>query len=184
MAYVKQTWEDLPSTQTPITASRLNHMEDGIAEAWEHGGGGGAGESLPIGSEIEFDGLATDIPTGWEQIDGNVFSEYVLYDSDTGTTDTVTLSDSSANYDYIEIFFTDNNSAYTSVKVPNADGKYASLTCYWVGANSNALYVNSKIVSISGTSITVYRYIQASFEGSWSKSAVNNIKIYKVVGYK
>lgn len=30
MAYTKQTWEDLPSTNTPITASRLNHIEDGI----------------------------------------------------------------------------------------------------------------------------------------------------------
>lgn len=39
MAYVKQNWENLPSTNTPITAERLNHIEDGIAEAWEHGGG-------------------------------------------------------------------------------------------------------------------------------------------------
>lgn len=38
MAYIKQTWENLPSTNTPISAERLNHMEDGIAEAWEHGG--------------------------------------------------------------------------------------------------------------------------------------------------
>lgn len=107
-----------------------------------------------------------------------------LYENSTGATGTVTLSDSSANYDYIEIFFTDNNNAYNSVKVPNANDKYVSLTCYWVGASSNALYINSKIISISGTSITVYRYIQANFEGSWSKSAVNNIKIYKVMGYK
>lgn len=31
MSYVKQVWEDLPSTNTPITANRLNHIEDGIA---------------------------------------------------------------------------------------------------------------------------------------------------------
>lgn len=30
MSYTKQTWEDLPSLNTPITANRLNHMEDGI----------------------------------------------------------------------------------------------------------------------------------------------------------
>ena len=30
MAYTKQTWENLPSTNTPITADRLNHIEDGI----------------------------------------------------------------------------------------------------------------------------------------------------------
>ncbi len=30
MSYTKQVWEDLPSLNTPITADRLNHMEDGI----------------------------------------------------------------------------------------------------------------------------------------------------------
>lgn len=30
MAYEKQTWEDYPSTNTPITSDRLNHIEQGI----------------------------------------------------------------------------------------------------------------------------------------------------------
>lgn len=30
MAYTKQTWQDLPNTTTPITAEKLNHIEDGI----------------------------------------------------------------------------------------------------------------------------------------------------------
>lgn len=33
MAYTKQTWSDLPNTTTPINATRLNHMEDGIEDA-------------------------------------------------------------------------------------------------------------------------------------------------------
>ena len=33
------------------------------------GGTGGGGEVLPVGSEIDYDGQASDIPTGWEQID-------------------------------------------------------------------------------------------------------------------
>lgn len=32
-AYVKQEWKDLPDQTTPITAERLNHMEDGISAA-------------------------------------------------------------------------------------------------------------------------------------------------------
>lgn len=32
MAYTKTEWEDLPSTNTPITADNLNHMEDGIEQ--------------------------------------------------------------------------------------------------------------------------------------------------------
>lgn len=30
MAYTKQTWNDLPNTTTPITATNLNHIEQGI----------------------------------------------------------------------------------------------------------------------------------------------------------
>lgn len=30
MAYTKTNWQDLPDTSTPITAARLNNMEDGI----------------------------------------------------------------------------------------------------------------------------------------------------------
>lgn len=33
MAYSKQTWANLPSKTTPINATRLNHMEDGIESA-------------------------------------------------------------------------------------------------------------------------------------------------------
>lgn len=33
MAYTKQTWANLPSKTTPISAQRLNHMEDGIYDA-------------------------------------------------------------------------------------------------------------------------------------------------------
>ena len=30
MSYTKTTWEDLPSTNTPINATRLNNIENGI----------------------------------------------------------------------------------------------------------------------------------------------------------
>ncbi|AXN53188.1 minor tail protein [Mycobacterium phage Harley] len=33
MAYTKQTWENVPSTNTPLSADRLSHIEDGIADA-------------------------------------------------------------------------------------------------------------------------------------------------------
>lgn len=35
MAYQKQTWNNDPSGETPITAERLNHIEDGISNAVE-----------------------------------------------------------------------------------------------------------------------------------------------------
>ena len=173
MAYVKQTWEDLPSTQTPITASRLNHMEDGIAEAWEHGGGGGAGESLPIGSEIEFDGLVTDIPTGWEQIDGNVLSEYVLYNNDTGATSNVTLNDDISNYELIMVQ-TDLGAGFLMV---GSDFNRIYLT---YNVMSDAWYQNYLNLELSGTTLSILN--QGNYYNGSNHSRTS--KIYKVIGYK
>lgn len=52
MTYSKQTWVDGVEGNTPVTAARLNHMEDGIAGL---GGLGGEGSpegvvSAPVGS--------------------------------------------------------------------------------------------------------------------------------------
>ena len=52
MNYTKTEWKDLPDTTTPITASALNNIEDGVEYLFEHG----AGDSLPVGTEIDFDG--------------------------------------------------------------------------------------------------------------------------------
>lgn len=41
MSYTKQTWADAPTGGTPITAARLNYMENGIADAATGTGGGG-----------------------------------------------------------------------------------------------------------------------------------------------
>lgn len=69
MAYEKQEWRDLPDETTPISASRLNHMEDGIYEAYEHGGG----ESAPIGGIMMYGG--TVAPTGWLICDGSLLNK-------------------------------------------------------------------------------------------------------------
>lgn len=71
MAYQKQIWENLPSTNTPLNADRLNHMEDGIADAWEHGGGGG-GDTLPIGIILPLS--TSTIPEGYLLCDGSAVS--------------------------------------------------------------------------------------------------------------
>ena len=69
--YEKQLWKDYPDTTTPITADRLNHMEDGISEAAKSGGG----DTIPVGSEFDYDG--TTVPEGFEQV-----SDPTSYSSD------------------------------------------------------------------------------------------------------
>lgn len=86
----KVNFQNLPNTTTPINADNLNQLQnnvendigdlsnleteaktnlvEAINEANQHGSGGGGGETLPVGSEIDFDGTTSDIPVGWEQV--------------------------------------------------------------------------------------------------------------------
>lgn len=65
--YNKQLWKDYPDTSTPITADRLNHMEDGISEAAKSGG-----ESDKVGVVKMFSGSTA--PEGWLICDGSAVS--------------------------------------------------------------------------------------------------------------
>lgn len=58
MTYVQQLWTD---DYTPISAARLNHMEDGIAAAGGGGGGSGTVTSVTAGdSTVTIGGTSTD----------------------------------------------------------------------------------------------------------------------------
>lgn len=75
--YDKQLWKDYPDTTTPITADRLNHMEDGISEAAKSGGG----DTIPVGSEFDYDG--TTVPEGFVQVTDT--KVYVKDETEVGT---------------------------------------------------------------------------------------------------
>ena len=44
-------------------------------------GSGGGGETLPVGTELDFDGTSQDIPTGWEQIETTVLRKELTADA-------------------------------------------------------------------------------------------------------
>ena len=82
--YIKTVWQDLPDTSTPITADRLNNIEDGIEYLFEHGVGGG--DTLPIGIILPFSD--DTIPEGYMLCDGTAISRttYATLFSIIGTT--------------------------------------------------------------------------------------------------
>lgn len=113
-----------------------------------------------------------------------IYTETVLYSGSTNAE--VTLSDSVANYEYIEIFFTDNNSrgeGYT--KIYAADGKTIHLDLVETNG-SGSFYLRHTNYTVSGSSIAPIsnKYGYSYFNGSsWSNgSASNYIKITRVVG--
>lgn len=113
-----------------------------------------------------------------------------LYDNGTGTTGTVTLSQTAANFNYLEIFYRKHNnytnaSAYGSVKVFSPNNKKANLVWGAVeGSSTNQ--VQFAVKTISGTQITHNNAGYVNFEtNAWSRDTnTNEIYIVKVIGWK
>lgn len=108
-----------------------------------------------------------------------------LYNNTSGTNASLTLSDSSANYEYIEIFFRDNDGNYNSIKIYQPNGKNASLISQYNNGGTT-VWFKIAIVAISGTSITFgnCEEVKLVHGSSIQASKATNIYITRVVGYK
>ena len=115
-----------------------------------------------------------------------------LYDNSSGTTGTVTLSETAANFNYLEVFYCDNNSKeHRSIKIANPNGKTITLDTIEPYDTDKNMYIRTTSYTINNTSITVKTYIYMNF---WKVSGSDNcgvnveksnyIKIIKVIGYK
>lgn len=117
----------------------------------------------------------------------------ILYDNESGSNGAITLSENVANFKYIEIFYKSNDNYYNSVKIYKPNEKIASLSCWYTFTSEVGLYLKTKAVYISGTSISIvvknsnkYAYGETSFSsgGTISKNENNYIYITRVLGYK
>jgi hypothetical protein len=174
MEYTKTAWKDLPDTSTPITASRLNNIEDGVEYLFENGTGGG--DNLPVGVEIDFDGASQDIPTGWQETSNTT---QVLWTNPSPTSSfaeqTITLS--SGNYDFYEIYCTYNGS--TASQYANGfktiKGKGLIISEHGYGTD---LSVRRKVDYTDATHL----YISGAYAGANTDNGYL-VPIY-VIGYK
>lgn len=132
------------------------------------------------GKEFHRFGVNESTMSAWRRI----YKETSLYDNTSGTSGTISnLAESSANFEYIEIFYGDsaNGSAVNSVKVYKPNGKVVATTvCSQSGTD---IRVNTRKLTISGTSITP-SHQQVNFVPGGATYAVNEQLIYKVVGYR
>lgn len=174
--YIKTNWENEPSESTPINASNLNKIEQGIYD-----------NSVNIGNLTDLETTEKSNLVGAINEVSDLIS-VSLYDDIDGTTGTVTLSDSAANYSYIEIYFyviEGGGRIHKSVKVSNPNTSYALLDM--TDFNNNALVFNTNLVYINATEITRIRNRRFTIaeSSSWTPyGSVANIVIKKVVGYK
>lgn len=112
--------------------------------------------------------------------------ETVLYENDSGSSDTITLLDYLSSYRYIEIYFTDNNGVaggYTKVYRPA--GKAISLG---ISEGSSTIYHRQTVYTASGITLTPNITNASYFRINTADGAVtvsqgtNYIKIVRVVG--
>lgn len=109
-----------------------------------------------------------------------------LYENSSGTAGTVTLSESSYNYSYLEIFYKTNDGFYSSTKIENPNGKDVVLVSSMPINDSGNCYFKSTKYSIKGTKITPEKYSEVAFYAKGDLNvddSENRISIVKVLGY-
>lgn len=107
-----------------------------------------------------------------------------LYNNNSGTTGTVTLSETSANFSYLEIFFSEKNyptTGFKHEKVFAPNGKQVILS--WSTHDDGTIIFRSARYSISGTSIT--RVSETQYN-TWNKITQKGTEtsIFRVLGYR
>lgn len=117
----------------------------------------------------------------------NLFNnETVLYDNSTGSIGTITLSDSSANYKYLEIYYKKSGiPAFTKIYNPNGKGIFLT----WVQmTDAKLLQIVAKKININDSTITVDTsksgFANLSNSGTFITTLENEVFITRVVGYK
>jgi hypothetical protein len=117
-----------------------------------------------------------------------------LYDKENAAAnESVTLSETAANFKRLTIFFKDTDNNYSSVDVWSPNGKRVSLSLTWInGASTQEMYQRVRWVTISGTTISTYRasasekYRTGQVKLGATASVTNSdyIAIVHVVGYR
>lgn len=129
------------------------------------------------------DTTINDVLQVYDDEGNDILNEKVLFTGDSNAA--ITLSETSANFKYIEVFFRDNDNTYSSVKVYQPNGKFVDLTT--LARWTNTFYIKQKRIGISGTKITNGNTTEIQFTTApkiTMKNDANNIYITRVVGYR
>lgn len=138
--------------------------------------------TIPISKGGTGGETATEARTNLE-----VMKVYDLYNNSSGTQSTIILSDSSENYEYIEIYFRNNTNCYDVSKIYNANGRSISLNTSEISFGKSRGYVKVGKILFSGNTVTFTNDAgQVTLIGADTPqfSTGEIMWIYKIVGYK
>lgn len=114
-----------------------------------------------------------------------ILAPKVLYENTSGSNSNITLSDNASNYKYIEIFYKNNDNAFSSVKVYQPNDKKVSLISHDNNARNTA-WVKFTLVVIHGNTIQFGNGVEIKLSaGSAITASSGNLNyITRVIGYK
>ena len=111
----------------------------------------------------------------------------ILYNNSSGTASSFSLSETSTNFSYIDIYILTNNNYITSCRIYSPNGKTVSVNCANTYNVTGILQFIFTRLTFSGTSVTFSDNAYANMVhngGSFIGSPANYMKVVKVVGYK
>lgn len=150
--------------------------------AYLYGTGKGYSRLMPLNNADAHNYLNLSAIAGT----GTLPAYKALYSNASGTTGTVALSETAANFSMLEIFFKTNDGDMSSVRVWAPNGKVANLSSSRITAAAGAGWTKSKQISISGTTLAYTGYAGESGIGSnaGGTNYVGSILICYVLGWK
>lgn len=179
-----------PGTSVWLPCNITYMIDSGTLIAGGSGEGGVTEESDPTVPQFVKEITQDDIDrwnsgTGGGTIDVSEKLSKVLYDNPDGTSSTAQLTETYANFKYLEVFCnsSDNTYAYTRIENP-VDGKRATVMGGWFGTYS--YFKNCVLILSDGDKINVTQGNASQITGSnncASESKTDAMKVVKVVGY-
>lgn len=179
--------EDLNCEDALESTSEFNALAAALAEAED------ALEAANVfkSSVGELSNLQTEqkssVVGAINELHENILAPHVLYENESGTNNTISLSDSVANYDFLEIYYFCDADTLRCEKIFSPNGKVASLNeiAFWSGGFM--MFLRCCKVLLSGNSITWDSDSAGDYRiesGGIQRQNNNVLLIRKVVGYK
>lgn len=168
MSYVKTIWENEPSESTPINASNLNKIENGIYD-----------NSLGVEKIGDITLLnttdKTSVVNAINEINGNLPKITSLWSGSKSTTGDITLSKAYTNYDFLLVGIQADSYSKGSELIPTGDivqSSSGSNTYEITTFQSSSVYSNMSIQFKNTTTLNIIQIHRAGWNGCTLKYVI------------
>lgn len=183
----KQAWRDALGLGTIATAGSADYLKrqpSGTSELPQDTSTG-SGYPIVLSDSFANNGVLSYMTTSnFRTLIGVSAKPTQLYNSTSGSTGTITLSQTAANFNYLRIFYKhSSDSVYFSVEVYSPNSKLVLLPI--VEATASTAWIVGRLVQISGTSVSTYNnwYGEQNTTSGASYNHTNYVSIVRVEGW-